>query len=125
MLEERIRKGKSRVKRRVVIMFNRLKDPLNAEVEAEVEMLREVLYAVNLSCNPCEKLKNTEYRTFLISRLKHVPEIIEDLKKENGDVRRKLEYVNRERERDSVIIRRLARKLAENGINFEDVVEKL
>jgi hypothetical protein len=51
------------------------------EVQAEIEMLSAVLGSVGLSREiPCAVTKLPEQRTWLISRLKYVPKIIENLK---------------------------------------------
>ncbi|MEN6554564.1 MAG: hypothetical protein ABFC34_16960 [Methanobacterium sp.] len=54
-----------------------------AEVKAEIKMLRKVLCAAGISCDAGEQMTDTEYRTFLISQLKPIPWIIEDLRRQN------------------------------------------
>ncbi len=76
-------------------MFKQRTTEFNAEVEAEVNMLKEVLLSAGLCCNPEEVMSNTEYRTFLISRLKHVPGIIESLMKENRELKQVIDEKNK------------------------------
>jgi|GEM_PF-7030353 len=67
-------------------------NPQEKEVQAEIEMLAEVLWAAGISA-PNDFDKSTEYRTFLISQLKNVPDMIRNLKKE-GTIFRDIELKN-------------------------------
>ena len=59
-------------------------NPKKEELKAENDMLIEVLKSVGISYEcPDIHYNQSEYRTWLISQLKHVPEIIKNLRKEN------------------------------------------
>ena len=59
-------------------------NPKKEELKAENDMLIQVLKSAGISYEcPDIHYTQSEYRTWLISQLKHVPGIIKNLRKEN------------------------------------------
>jgi len=59
-------------------LFKRNDDPRNAEIIAEIAVIRSVLVIYEQDCLPPDDIITlSEIRTWYISRLKHIPEIIE------------------------------------------------
>ena len=72
-------------------IFKRLDEPMNAEINAEIEMLRRVIEAHGIDDKAPHDIKNlSEIRTWYISRLKFIPDIIEF---ENNEAKKKYEDV--------------------------------
>jgi len=72
-------------------MFKRQNEPMNAEINAEIKMLRRVLGIYGIGDPAPYDIKNlSEIRTWYISRLKIIPEIVEfenkEAKKKHEDV---------------------------------------
>lgn len=66
-------------------------EPMNAEINAEIEMLKHVLWAHGIEDEAPPDIKNlSEIRTWYTSRLKFIPEIVEF---ENNEVKKKYEDV--------------------------------
>ena len=72
-------------------IFKRLDEPMNAEINAEIEMLKHVLWVHGIGDEAPPDIKNlSEIRTWYISRLKFIPDIIEF---ENNEAKKKYEDV--------------------------------
>jgi len=72
-------------------IFKHLNEPMNAEINAEIEMLRRVIEAHGIDDKAPHDIKNlSEIRTWYISRLKFIPDIIEF---ENNEAKKKYEDV--------------------------------
>jgi hypothetical protein len=56
-------------------------DPFTAEIEAEITMLQHVLSSAGVPILNHEHLNNSEFRTYLISQMKYVIGVIDELQK--------------------------------------------
>ena len=77
-------------------ILSKFKDTGEAEVQAEIDMISDVLYEAGISSGLCPRDFNNprEQRTFLISQLKHVPSFIKNLRIERTQLKLDLNLIN-------------------------------